>query len=144
MFASVNRHRFRTALAKYTLNPVVKLGAMVGIRPPRVVVLETTGRRTGKPRRTPVGARQDGNSLWIVSEHGRNAAYIRNIEANARVRVQMRGGWHGGTAHLLPDDDPHERLKVLSRGSPGLMLNSAVVRLMATDPMTVRIDLDPG
>jgi deazaflavin-dependent oxidoreductase (nitroreductase family) len=138
----MQRHRFRTALAKYTLNPVVKLAAKVGVRPPRVVVLETVGHKSGKPRRTPVGARSDGQTLWIVSEHGRNAAYIRNIDANPRVRVQMRGGWQGGTAQLLPDDDPYKRLRELSRGSPGLMLNSAVVRLMATDPMTVRIDLD--
>jgi hypothetical protein len=43
----------------------------------------------------------------------------------------------------MPGDDVRVRLRALSEGKPGLMLNSAVVRLMSTDPMTVRIDLDP-
>jgi deazaflavin-dependent oxidoreductase (nitroreductase family) len=140
----MNQRRFRTALAKYTLNPVVKLGALVGVRPPDVVILETTGRRSGEPRRTPVGVRHENGSLWLVAEHGRRAGYVRNIEANPRVRVRMRGGWRTGEAHLMPDDDVRERLRKLSRGKPGLKLNSLVVRIMATTPITVRIDLDPA
>ena len=138
----MDERRFKTALALYTLNPIVKLGAALGMRPPDVVVLETTGRRSGKARRTPVGVRLAGDSLWLVSEHGEKASYIRNIRANPRVRVKMRGGWRTGTAHPLPDDDVRDRLRKLSKGKPGLILNSAVVRLMATTPMTVRIDLD--
>jgi deazaflavin-dependent oxidoreductase (nitroreductase family) len=139
----VNERRFKTALALYTLNPIVKLGALVGVRPPDIVVLETTGRRTGKIRRTPVGARKESGSLWLVAEHGPSASYVRNIEANPRVRVKMRGGWRTGIAHPMRGDDVRGRLRKLSKGKPGLKLNSAVVRLMATDPMTVRIDLDP-
>jgi deazaflavin-dependent oxidoreductase (nitroreductase family) len=138
----VNERRIKTALALYTLNPIVKLGAVVGIRPPRVVLLETTGRKTGKPRRTPVGARLENGSLWLVAEHGEAAAYVRNIRSNPRVRVRLRGGWRSGTAVPMPEDDVSERLRRLRKGSPGLQLNSAVVRLMATKPMTVRIDLD--
>jgi deazaflavin-dependent oxidoreductase (nitroreductase family) len=139
----MDERRFKTALALYTLNPIVKLGSLVGVRPPDVVVLETTGRRTGKVRRTPVGARQKDGSLWLVAEHGPRASYVRNIEANPHVRVRMRGGWRTGTAYPMPDDDVRERLRKLSKGKPGLKLNSVVVRLMATAPMTVRIDLDP-
>jgi deazaflavin-dependent oxidoreductase (nitroreductase family) len=139
----VDERRFKTALALYTLNPIVKLGARLGVRPPDVVVLETTGRKTGRARRTPVGARRDNGSLWLVAEHGKRAAYVRNIEANPRVRVRMRGGWRTGRAHPMPNDDVRARLRALSKGKPGLILNSAVVRLMSTDPMTVRIDLDP-
>jgi deazaflavin-dependent oxidoreductase (nitroreductase family) len=139
----MNERRFKSALAKYTINPVVKLGALVGVRPPDVVVLETRGRKSGKPRRTPVGVRREDDSLWLVAEHGRNADYVRNIQAHPRVRVKMGGGWRTGSGHPMPDDDVRERLRKLSKGKPGLVLNSAVVRLMATEPMTVRIDLDP-
>ena len=138
----MNERRIKTALALYTLNPIVKLGAAVGIRPPGVVLLETTGRKTGKLRRTPVGARLENGSLWLVAEHGEQAAYVRNIRANPRVRVKRRGGWRSGTAFPMPEDDVSARLRRLRKGSPGLQLNSAVVRLMATKPMTVRIDLD--
>ena len=139
----MDRRRFRTALAKYTLNPVVKTAAVVGIRPPGVMVLETIGRKSGKPRRTPVGGRAGNGTIWLVAEHGRRAGYVRNIEANPRVRVKRGLRWRTGTARLLPEDDPRRRLREMSRGSLGLKLNSLGVRVMATDPITVRIELDP-
>jgi len=100
-------------------------------------LLETTGRKTGRPRRTPVGNGLQGQTFWLVAAHGRRAGYVRNIVAEPRVRVYVGHRWRPGTAHLLPDDDPIERQRRL----PG-RLNSAVVRLMGTELLTVRIDLD--
>jgi len=40
---------------KYVLNPPIKLLFVLGIFPPGYALLETIGRKTGKPRRTPVG-----------------------------------------------------------------------------------------
>ncbi|HEX2292769.1 MAG TPA: nitroreductase/quinone reductase family protein, partial [Gaiellaceae bacterium] len=90
-------------------------------------LLETTGRKSGLPRRTPVGNGLVGDTFWIVAAHGRNAGYVRNIAAQPRVRVFVGGRWRAGTAHPLPDDDPLERQRLL----PG-RLNAAAVRLMAT------------
>ncbi len=73
-----------------------------------------------------------------MSDHGEAAHYVRNIKADNRVRVRVRGRWRTGTAVLLPDDDPHARLETLPR------FNSAMVRALGTDLLTVRIDLDPG
>ena len=101
-------------------------------------LLETRGRKTGLPRRTPVGNGLQGQTFWLVAAHGRRAGYVRNIVAEPRVRVYVGHRWRAGTAHLLPDDDPIERQRRL----PG-RLNARVVRLMATDLMTVRIDLNP-
>ncbi|OBI41499.1 nitroreductase [Mycobacterium kyorinense] len=101
-----------------------------------VTMLETIGRKTGQPRRTAVGGRVIDNQFWMVSEHGDRSHYVLNIKANPAVRVRVHGRWRSGTAHLLPDDDPIQRL----RGLPGL--NSAVVRLMGSDLLTVRVDLD--
>lgn len=103
---------------------------------PGEAVLETIGRTSHLPRRTPVGGRLDGSTFWIVSEFGRRSNYVRNIEVQPRVRVQLRGGWHPGTAHLLDDDDPRRRLKDLPR------LNSLAVRLLGNNLLTVRVDLD--
>jgi hypothetical protein len=58
--------------------------------------------------------------------------------AEPRVRVFVGGRWRTGTVHLMPDDDPLERQRQL----PG-RLNAAAVRLMATDLLTIRVDLDP-
>lgn len=101
-------------------------------------LLETTGRRTGRQRRTPVGNGLVDGTFWIVAEHGRHAGYVRNIEANPRVRVLVGGEWRSGTAVILPEDDPRVRQRLLGR-----RVNAALVRLMGTDLLTIRIALDP-
>jgi deazaflavin-dependent oxidoreductase (nitroreductase family) len=101
-----------------------------------VTMVETIGRKSGQPRRTAVGGRVVDNQFWMVSEHGDHSDYVRNIKADPNVRVRMGGRWRTGTAHLLPDDDDVARLGSLPR------LNSAVVRLMGSDLLTIRVDLD--
>lgn len=103
---------------------------------PGQAIVETTGRRSGLPRRTPVGGRLVDGSFWLVSNHGRHAQYVRNIMADPRVRVQSRGRWRTGTARLLPEDDPRRRLGKLPAH------NSAMVRMLGTELLTVRIDFD--
>ena len=105
-------------------------------RLPTQVLLETTGRVSGRPRRTPIGGRCDGAAFWFVSDHGEASKYVQNIKVDNRVRVRIRGRWRTGTASLLPDDDPYARLTRLPR------LNSSMVRALGTDLLTVRIDLE--
>ncbi len=123
------RFRAATALQRHVANPITR-------RLPFQTVLETTGRTSGLPRRTPLGGRRVGDTFWLVSEFGERSQYVRNIKADPRVRVRIRGRWHTGTAHLLPDDDPVARLRRLPRS------NSAAVRVLGTDLLTVRVDLD--
>jgi deazaflavin-dependent oxidoreductase (nitroreductase family) len=101
-----------------------------------VTMLETTGRKSGQPRRTAVGGKVIDNQFWMVSEHGEHSDYVYNIKANPAVRVRIGGQWRDGTAHLLPDDDPRRRLRSLPR------LNSAGVVAMGTDLLTIRVDLN--
>ncbi len=128
------------------VNPIVKLAWGLGLGPPGDALLETTGRRTGQPRRTPICDGLEGDTFWLVAQRGRGADYVRNIEANPRVRVKVRSGlrtgWRTGTAHVLDDDDPRERQRILSRGNlaRGLCLSASAA--MATSLLTVRIDLD--
>ena len=134
---TVDKRRVSTALATRVVNPVVRWAVRHGIAPRSYAILETTGRRSGQPRRTPVGHVLEGDTVWIVSEHGRRAAYVLNLRANPRVRIKLSGGWRTGTARALDDDDPRERLRRM-----GLRLNTFVVRAMGTDLLTLRIDLD--
>jgi len=123
---------------KYVLNPPVRVLFGLGLVPPTHVLLETTGRRTGRPRQNPVGNGLDGDTLWIVAEHGRSASYVRNLEADPRVRVKIGRRWRSGTATVLPDDDPRARLRRIGRPVNGFM-----VRAVGTDLLTIRVDLDP-
>jgi deazaflavin-dependent oxidoreductase (nitroreductase family) len=141
------KRRVVHGVQKYVFNPPLRTLLRAGVVPPSVVLLETVGRRSGKPRRTPVGDGRVGDTLWIVAEHGRQAGYVRNIEANPRVRVRVRDGvrarWRTGTAHLMPADDPRTRQRWLARQRPSTRLNAPAVRAMGTDLLTVRVDLDP-
>ncbi|MGE2691424.1 nitroreductase/quinone reductase family protein [Mycolicibacterium pulveris] len=102
---------------------------------PFQTLLETTGRKSGQPRRTPLGGSRVGDEFWFVSEFGEKSHYIQNIKANPNVRVRLNGRWHNGVAHLMPDDDPHERLRSLPQ------FNSMGVRTFGTNLLTVRVDL---
>jgi deazaflavin-dependent oxidoreductase (nitroreductase family) len=118
----------------------------LGLPLPGYALLETKGRKTGKPRRTPVGDGHIGNQFWLVAEHGMKAGYVRNIERDPHVRLKLRDGlrirWHTGTAHLLSDDDPRERQRWLASRLPSSAGNARAVRLFGTQLLTVRIDLD--
>lgn len=104
-------------------------------RVPFQTLLETTGRKSGLPRTTPLGGRRVGNEFWFVSEFGDKSHYIRNIQADPKVRLRLRGSWHHGTAVLLPEDDARERMQML----PGY--NNLGVRTFGTNLLTVRVDL---
>jgi deazaflavin-dependent oxidoreductase (nitroreductase family) len=123
------RQRIVNVVQRRIANPVMRLV-------PIQTLLETTGRKSGQPRRTPIGGRLAGSEFWLVSEFGERSQYVRNIEANPRVRVRVRGRWHSGTASLLPDDEARARLAELPR------MNSAAVRAMGDNLLTIRVDLD--
>ena len=135
----MDKRRASTFASAKLLNPLVRAAARAGLPLPGYVLLETTGRRSGQPRQVPVGKALEGDTLWIVAEHGLRAAYVRNIQANPRVRVRLGRHWRSGTAHVLSGDDWRERQRRMSN-----RLNSAVVRVMGTEPVTVRVDLDPA
>ncbi len=122
---------------KWLINPYIKRRA--GDPGFRYALLETIGRKSGLPRQTPVGDGQDEatNTFWIVAEDA-TGAYVRNIQANPRVRVRYNGKWRAGRAHLMPEDDPIKRLELAYEKR-----TAGQVRLFGVSLLTVRIDLDP-
>jgi deazaflavin-dependent oxidoreductase (nitroreductase family) len=128
LMANDIRDRITNAVQKRVANPLMR-------RLPIQTLLETTGRKSGEPRRTPLGGSRVGDQFWFVSEFGQKSQYVKNIQANPKVRVRLNGRWHNGTAHLVPDDDPHARLKSLPQ------LNSFAVRTFGTNLLTIRVDL---
>jgi deazaflavin-dependent oxidoreductase (nitroreductase family) len=126
--ADNSRDRITNFFQKRVANPLMR-------RNPFQTLLETTGRKSGEPRRTPLGGQLVGDQFWFVSEFGEQSQYVRNIQADPRVRVRLRGKWRSGTAHLVPNDDPHARLRSLPQ------FNSFGVRTFGTNLLTVRVDL---
>ena len=96
------------------------------------VLLETTGCRTGKVRRTPLAAGPviDG-AMLLVAVHGRHSGWVRNLEAKPTVRVRHRGGWRTAAASVdeLSAGDV-QLFNVYARMGP---------RFAAVDPLLVRL-----
>ena len=138
MDAQARKRRWSRFASVRLLNPLMRRLLEAGLVPRGWALLETTGRRSGEPRRVPVGNGLRGAHFWIVAEHGRHANYVRNIERDPRVRVKLGRRWLTGTAHLLPDDDPGARLRMLRRP-----LNDIGLRAMASEMLVVRVDVDP-
>jgi deazaflavin-dependent oxidoreductase (nitroreductase family) len=127
------------------INPVVRLAWERGLPIPGDALLETTGRRTGLRRRTPVCDGLDGETFWLIAQRGYDADWVRNIEADPRVRVKLSGShvnWRAGTAHILDDDDPRERQRILSESNFPRRLCLSTSQALHTNPLTIRVDLD--
>lgn len=132
------KRRLSKATTVKLVNPVVRPLIERGLLGRTHALLETTGRKSGLPRRVPVGNGLRGDRFWIVTEHGNSADYVKNIRKDPRVRVKVGRTWREGTAHILPDDDVRARFRMLGR-----TVNDAMVRAVGTEQLTIRIDLDP-
>lgn len=130
---------------RYLINPLMRVLLAVGINPLGLAILETRGRTSGLARRTPVGNGREGESFWIIAEHGPRAGYVRNISRDPRVRVRLRVGWRyrwvPGVATVLVDDDPLARQRHLIRWHPLRALNAINVRVLGADLLTVHVQL---
>lgn len=113
-------------------NPL--LAPLAGL-PLGFAVIETTGRRSGQPRRSPVGGRLRGDTFWFVAADGWGSQYVKNIEADPNVRVKVHGRWREGTARPLGEDNARRRLLRLN------LPNSLFLWIAGKDLLTVRVDL---
>ena len=81
------KRRFEILIGRYTANPLMRGLFRIGITPPGMALVETTGRKTGAVRRTPVNCMADGETLWLIAQHGRHAGWVLNFEADPAVRA---------------------------------------------------------
>ena len=75
-------------------------------RNPLQTLLETTGRKSGEPRRTPLGGSRVGDQFWFVSEFGEKSQYVKNINANPNVRVRLAADGTTGPPIWCPTTIP--------------------------------------
>lgn len=101
-------------LARSLYTPLDKLvyratGGRRGLSPPSsVLLLTTTGRKTGQPRQVPVLYLTEGPNLWVVaSNYGgeRHPGWSANLLANPDATVTVRGSDRPVRARLASDDE---------------------------------------
>jgi deazaflavin-dependent oxidoreductase (nitroreductase family) len=114
------------------LNPLA-LRFAAGIAP-WWVILETTGRKSGQPRRVPLArGPASADTIWLIAVHGRHASFVKNLIANPAVRVKLRGRWLSGHASVEPLDEQRVReFNLYARMGP---------RTLGIEPALVRISV---
>jgi deazaflavin-dependent oxidoreductase (nitroreductase family) len=123
------------------IDRIMRTAIRFGMARRSTALIETIGRKSGLPRVTPVTNGLDGDKFWIVTEHGRKADYVRNIEVEPRVRVNVGRGWRAGTAQIL-DEDPGERLARIVALNPRARANAQIVRKAGTEHLVICVTLD--
>jgi deazaflavin-dependent oxidoreductase (nitroreductase family) len=95
-----------------------RLGFLFGSR---LLMLEHTGRATGIPRQVVLEVidHPDPDTYVVASGFGRRAQWFRNVRANPRVRVQVRGrGPRPATARVLGPGEAGRVLAAYRRRHP--------------------------
>ena len=74
--------------------------------PPRGFgVLTTKGRKTRQPRRTCIRAIREDDTAFVVAIGGDRTGWLRNVRADPRVKLRIRGGTFDGVARALRDEE---------------------------------------
>lgn len=78
----------------------IGLGPLVGRL---ILLLTTTGRKTGLPRTTPLQYEEVDGVYYIGSSRGVKADWFCNLRANPEVEVQVKSQCFGGIAEPITD-----------------------------------------
>ena len=94
-----------------TLNVLVEAAvragcASPGLLPTGMVLLQTTGAKSGLPRRVPLLATVLEGCLFIGTACGARSQWLRNLRAEQRVRYWLAGREHRGTAFVFAEGAP--------------------------------------
>ncbi len=74
----------------------------------QVLVLTTTGAKSGDKRESPLAYTRDGDDIVIVASKGgapSNPAWYHNIVANPRVTIEVAGATIQATAEIAEGDE---------------------------------------
>lgn len=85
---------------------------------PWLVMIQTTGRRTGRPRRVVLDvAKRDANGLWVLAADGLEARWVKNLLADPRCGVWHRGRRFSASA-TIGGADPGDLAAGIYRDRP--------------------------
>jgi len=132
------------------------LGPLIG---KFVLLLTTYGRKSGRPRVTPLVFEQQGETILVASARGASADWIRNIQANPSVQVRIGRREFHGLAEVTTDaekiaDYIERQIKrnpkafgaiLRSEGLPFTPSRADLIRFAPKRPMvTIRPTHDPA
>jgi deazaflavin-dependent oxidoreductase (nitroreductase family) len=92
----------------------------------KVVLLETQGRRSGRPRTTPVGFVELSDGSLLVAAGDPFTQWARNLMIDPQCRATREGQTHQYQAEPLTGSDHHEAVAslILRYGTPAERLGA--------------------
>lgn len=127
----------RLTVNRVVLGMIRSNRSLPGVSRETVLSLSTVGRRTGKPRVTPMGyVRIDDDTVWVVSEHGSRSDWYRNARHAGTVVVRAGGLPYRAQVRLLRNEDPNPVLRNMGR------VVALANRALWHDPAVVEIRRD--
>jgi deazaflavin-dependent oxidoreductase (nitroreductase family) len=97
---------FRVPKALYRIGLADQLGRSV-------LLLTTRGRKTGLPRTTALNYLADGNVPYVLSGSGSSSDWLRNLQVEPHVLVQVGKRRYDARAELITDPVEHRRILML-------------------------------
>ncbi len=98
-----------------------------------VLLLTTVGRKSGKPRVTPLQYEEIDGKFYLGAALGQKADWVRNIRANPKVEVRVKSRRFAGLAETITDAKQiADFLEVRLRRHPrmvGAMLRADGIRM---------------
>jgi deazaflavin-dependent oxidoreductase (nitroreductase family) len=88
----------------------------------KMLLLTTTGRRTGKPRTVPLLYVDDGEAMIVIGSNWggrRHPDWYRNLTANPEARVQAGARRRRVTAHIATPDERPRLWSLVTAQYPG-------------------------
>jgi deazaflavin-dependent oxidoreductase (nitroreductase family) len=82
---------------------LLALGLGWTLRPMKLLVLTTKGRKSGQERRTVLEYRRHGSKLYVVSAWGSRPNWLNNLQADSTVTVQLGQKAIAAKASLVTD-----------------------------------------
>lgn len=70
----------------------------------RYLVITHTGRKSGLARRTPVNYALIDGEIYVTAGFGRQADWVRNVQANPQVEVWLPDGWWAGVVEDVTEE----------------------------------------
>jgi deazaflavin-dependent oxidoreductase (nitroreductase family) len=96
-------------------------GEIEGMHRDRLVLLTTSGAKTGKPHTTPVMFQHDGDRILVIAANAgapQHPDWYRNLVRDPRVRVEVGDEDYAAVATVLAGDEREQRWAKLKEDYP--------------------------